>query len=169
MKKIILTVTLVTLAFSFTTAQKTAPIKRVEVTAKTIASQPAGKDLVLDLTRSGKVVYNVAADINYSRVRIHTLGGDMPLSDMVRRLGLTGSKFVLGTLIDMSTGEFAPPDGGTFQPPDGGTSPVYCFGGYCMCVGPRDCRDMQKAGLCKGKTTVCGGGKPWGCSCLAKA
>lgn len=172
MKKIILTVTLVTLTFSFTTAQKTAPIKQLEVTPKTIASQAAGKPLLIDLTRTG-TVYKVAGDIDYSRVRVRLSTGEMAMSDLARKLGMTGSKFLLGTFSDLSALDFGlRPGGGTFQPPDGGTSPARwsCHDLVCTCTGKPDCRKMGIADVCLTGTVGCAKipGKPAGCACLDK-
>src|SRR5438132_14305480 len=62
-------------------------IKRVEVTAQTIASQPASKPYIIDLTRTG-TIYVLAAGIDYSRVRVRTSTGEKAMSDLVKRLGI---------------------------------------------------------------------------------
>lgn len=149
MKKIILAVTLLTLAFSFTTAQKTVPIKQVQVTAQTIASQPAGKPYVIDLTRNG-TIYVVAAGINYSQLRVRTPTGELAGSDLVRRLGSTGSKLLLGTGSDIVQ-KLKRDTGGTSQPPGGGTSQIYdcSHAQVCTCIGFSDCLALYLDKLCK--------------------
>jgi hypothetical protein len=145
MKKIILAVTLLTLAFSFSTAQKTAPIEKVQVTARTIARQPADQPYRIDLTRNGRI-YVLAAGIDYSRVRIRTSKGEVAMSDMVKPLRRTG-KLLVGTLSDMRV-QMPALVGGTSRPPVGGTSQepprckYYGTSRVCTCDGWFSCAEM---------------------------
>ena len=173
MKKIILGATFLTLAFSFSTAQKTAPIKKVQVTAATIASQPAGKPYVIDLTRNG-TVYDMAAGFDYSRVRVRTPRGEMPLSALVKKPGLTaGSKFLLGTASDLRAQNFGFPGGGTLQDPGGGggTSPkITCDpatqpNSLCTCHGFSECLLMVLDKVCAGPMTCFPDGN---CNCIQR-
>ena len=134
MKKIILAVSLIALALSFIAAQDKASIKRVRLTAKTLASQPAGEANVIDLTRNG-TIYDMAAGIDYSRVRIRTSKGEMP-TDVAKRLGRHGS-FLLGTLSDMRVLLLSD------LSPTGGISRKYsCDETLCTCKGAKSCNDM---------------------------
>jgi hypothetical protein len=177
MKKIILAVTLLTLALSFTTAQERGSIKRVQVKAETLASQPAGEPYVIDLTRKG-AVHEVAEGIDYSRVRVRTSTGEMALSDLARQTGRTG-KLLVGTFSDLSAVGYGFPPG-TSEPPDRDPSEASCnkSAGVCTCTGKKDCNDLGKSGKCMKGGSACGkaganhpvkgaSGK-WGCDCLAK-
>jgi hypothetical protein len=143
--------------------------QRVQVTAQTLAGQPAGKAYVIDLTRTG-TVYDVAAGINYSLVRVRTSTGEMPLSDLARNLGRTGP-ILLGTFSDLRAQNFGfPPGGGTFQPPDGGPVAADCpqtgpDAGLCLCKGYKDCNDLDKSGKCLKDGWGCSKGS---CVCVAK-
>ncbi len=179
MKKIILAVTILSLALSFTTAQEKGKKergsfrnKKVQVTAETLA----GKPYVIDLTRDGKS-YEVTAGIDYSLVRVRTATGEVALSDMVKARGGAGKKFLLGTLNDLSAQNFGFP-GGTSEPPDRGTSeadrhdvsspgsPMFAW----TCKGRRDCSDLTRSGKCNSKTMQCGTGSDGkhGCTCIEK-
>jgi hypothetical protein len=155
MKKIILSVLILLSAFSFaaaqrgttgqkgTTAQKEKPVKQVQVTAQTIASQPAGKPYVIDLTRNG-TIYTLDVGIDYSRVRVRTPKGEMVLSDAIKKVSLkqpqTGGKLLLGSLSDLRDPR---PDGGTIERID-------CDGAAtCSCKGFSDCLRLVLLGCCR--------------------
>ena len=166
MKKIILAVTLLTLALGFTVAQKNST-KQVEVTAQTLTSQPTGKPYVIDLTRGG-TIYSLAAGIDYSRVRIHTAKGDKVIGDMVGRFS-TDDKIFLGRIDDLRLKGFGQPTD-TSQPP--GLSEVRCDDASCGCAGRQDCSDLSRSGKCEDGTASCGTWQVgrwkgrWGCQCL---
>ncbi len=165
MKEIILAVTLFSLALAF--GCKHGSIKQVELTPQTLASQSADKPLLIDLTRTG-TVYNVADNIDYSRVRVLFATGEMGMSDLARKLGMTGSNFQLGAFSDLSGPYFGqPPDGGI----SGGTSNFTCSELLCVCTRFRDCDKMHKAGVCTLNSFGCKRipGQPTGCACLNKA
>ena len=163
--------TLVLLASAYSRATHSGTIKKETVTAQTVASQPAGKPYVLDLTRKG-IVYEVATGIDYSRAVVRTSTGEQPMSALARKLGLTGS-FLLGTWRDLSAIDFGfSPGSGTLNPPDGGPTAAKCDTLVCTCNGRQDCSDLSKSGKC-GETAACGvgkGGKPgkWGCTCTKR-
>ncbi len=144
--------------------------KPIEVTAQTLATQPTDKPYLIDLTRKGNT-YNVAADA-VSRVQVITSKGKLAMSDLVKKLGLTGSKFLFGTLSDLSAVDFGfPPGGGTLSP-DERTTAAKCDSLVCTCNGRQDCSDLSKTGWC-GEAAACGigkGGKPgrWGCTCTKR-
>jgi len=157
------------LVSAYSRALQSGTIKKEPVTAQTIASQPAGKPYVLDLTRKG-TVYEVAAGVDFSRAQIRTSTGEQPMSTLARKLGLTG-KFLLGTWQNLSGLDFGFPPG-TIDPPDAGPSAAKCDSYVCTCNGRRDCSDLSKSGKC-GPVAVCGegkGGKPgkWGCTCTPR-
>ena len=159
---------LAVLVSAYSRAIQSGIVKKENVTAQTLASQPAGKPYVLDLTRKG-IVYEVAAGIDYSRASVRTSTGEQAMSDLARKLGLTG-KFLLGTWQNLSGLDFGFPPG-TLTPPDG-TSAAKCDTLVCTCNGRQDCSDLSKSGKC-GETAACGvgkGGKPgkWGCTCTKR-
>jgi hypothetical protein len=162
MKKIIFAVTLFSLAVGCTTVQQTGSIKQVELTPQTLASQPADKPWLINLTLTG-TVYNVADDIDYSRVRVLLPPGEMAMSDLVRKLGMTRKKFLLGSFSDLSGQYFGPS-------PDAGTSSATCGDLLCECQGWKDCNDLDRAGLCIKSSWGCAKipGLPNGCVCLNK-
>ena len=159
MRKVILAVSLLALALSFIAAQNKASIKRVKLTAKTLASQPPGEAKIIDLTHDG-TVYDVAAGIDYSRVRIRTSKGEVP-SDVAKRLGKNGS-FLLGTLSDMRVSLLSD------LSPTGGISRKYtCADRVCLCKGAKSCNDMV-AKECDWNLVWCAPGKgrkPTECWC----
>ncbi len=165
MKEIIFAVMLFSLALAF--GCKHGSIKQVELTPQTLASQSADKPLLIDLTRTG-TVYNVADNIDYSRVRVLFPTGEMAMSDLARKLGMTGSKFQLGAFSDLSGLYFGqPPDGGI----SGGSSNFTCSKLLCECTGYRDCNKMERAGVCTFNSWGCKPvpGQPKGCVCLNKS
>ncbi len=147
MKKIGLALTLLSLAFSFSIAQKDTqkkvPVKEVGVTAKTVAGRPAGKAYPLDLTRKG-TIYNLAADIDYSRVQIHTAKGDTTMADLLKKTGRTVSgKLRVGLTSDIKAQKLSLTRIG------GGTTLNYnCEGILCSCTGDADCNDMFTKEAC---------------------
>lgn len=163
MKKIILAVTLLSLAFSFTTAQKNesvgprkSTIKQVEVTAKTIAARPASKAYALDLTRKG-TIYNLAADVDYSRVRVRTAKGEITMADLLKKSGKSISgKLRVGMTSDIRTQKLG------LTRARGGTLNFSCGDTACVCTGDDDCNDLFTTDLC-GPIAVC---YPDGCVCL---
>jgi hypothetical protein len=161
MKKIIFAVTLFSL-FGCTTAQQKESIKEVDLTPKTLASQPADKPLLIDLSVSG-TVYNVADDIDYSRVRVLLPPGEMAMSDLARKLGMTRKPFVLGSFSDMGGLYFG-------LSPDAGTSSATCGDLLCECQGYADCNNLDRAGVCFKTSWGCNKvpGLPKGCVCLNK-
>lgn len=162
-------VTLLITAYSRT--PQTEAVKKVSVTAKTIASQPAGKPLVLDLTKRG-TVYEIDANVNYSQVRIRAAIGERQLS---RKAGATG-KFLVGHGDDLSAINFGFSGGGTLPPLDPKPTEAKCDKNTCYCVGPKDCKDLNKAKWCWAELWACGKGdgnnnttNQWGCFCVANS
>jgi hypothetical protein len=161
MKKVALALTLVSLAVSFVIAQKTesvkkTPIKEVGVTARTVAARPASKAYVLDLTRKG-TIYNLAADVDYSRVRLHTSKGDMTMAELLKKTGRTVSgKLRFGASSDIRALKFSVARIG------GGTLNYNCAGFLCTCTGDEDCNDLFTKEAC-GDLAGC---DDRGCWCL---
>jgi hypothetical protein len=142
MKKIILAVTLLSLAFSFTTAQKKSAIKHVPVTAATIAGQPTGKAYMMDLTRKG-TIYSLAAGIDYSQVRVRTSKGEMTMADLLKKAGKSVSgKLRVGMPSDMRTQKLG------LTRISGGPLNYNCSGILCTCTGDDDCNDMFTKEAC---------------------
>lgn len=144
------------------------PPRQVQITEQTLASQPSGQPLVLDLTDDG-TVYDVASKVDARRVQVRMADRNMQLSEIIERWNMQPGRLLLGTLTDMSSGPFALPDYDVSRPP--GTSPVQCTPGpdaqACWCIGKRDCSDMGRSRICYEKTTICGVGSDnhWGCTC----
>lgn len=156
MKKTILTVTLLTLVFSFALAQKTKPIRQVQVTTQTIAGQPTGKLYTIDLTRSG-ATYNLAAGIDYNRITVHTTKGEMTMAKLLEKTGknLRG-KLRVGLTSDIRTLQL-----GLSRVSAGGRS-YSCEGLVCHCSGEDDCIALFDTTKC-GPIAVC---YPDGCVCI---
>src|SRR5262245_41976274 len=110
-----------------------------DITAQTLAAQPADKPYTLDLTTGG--VYTVSADVA-SRVRVKTATGDATVSDLAKRLGVTGSTLEILSF----RGPTSIP---TNLPPT--VSMAQCGKTSCSCVGSmtgKDCKDLANSGLC---------------------
>lgn len=145
---------LVLLVSAYSRVTQSGTIKKETVTAQTIASQPAGKPYVIDLTRKG-TDYEVAANVA-SQVRIRSAKGEIALSDLIREMELTGSMFLLT----------ASPGGGTITPPNVVSRATQNGNGtLAACKGAstgKDCTDLTNSGLCSGML-VCGTlGSGWG-------
>ena len=154
---------LVVLAFA--SCSTAAP--QVQVTSQMLANHSASHPYVIDLTRSG-TTYDVAGDIDYSRVRVRTPSrGVMTMEDFLshRGGGKTGERLLLGDLGDLI---------GLLPPDAGGVSEAQCGQGTCTCTGRKDCSDLSKSGKCKSgpADAICGkgfgGGSGWGCTCAMK-
>jgi hypothetical protein len=176
MKKIILVVTLLTLAFGFTTAQrkpvgqKEAPIKQVQVSAQTVSTQPAGKAYVLDLTSKDKrTIYTLVAGIDYSRVQIRTSSGETAMKDVISKAGASG-RLLVGTPRDMlSTGLKSLRMTSSALSRGSGNRFIGCDGSFCICTGDEDCNKMlSPGGECpEGSSVVCwGSGASAACICV---
>jgi hypothetical protein len=127
------------LTFSFSaTPQK--EIRRVQITAQAITSQPSGKTYVLDLRRSG-TIYELSAGIDLSRLRVRTAQGEVASTEIIRKAGGTSRSF-LGRASDMRT-EILEPGARKMGPGGGETAGfVNCASGKkadCRCSGWRDC------------------------------
>jgi hypothetical protein len=157
MRKIILAVIALSLAVSFTTAQKQT-VKQVQVKSQTIAAQPKGKAYALDLSRKG-IIYNLPADADISRVRIRTGKGEVALSDLVQKTGKRG-QLMVGLAVDFR--------GMKLNLGSPGVLAKYsCEGLKCKCTGDDDCNDMFTAGVC-GDVASCDNGNGT-CECYKKA
>jgi hypothetical protein len=148
MKKVGLALTLLSLAFSFSIAQKETPkkvpIKVVGVTARTVAGRPAGKAYPLDLTRKG-TIYNLAADVDYSRVQVRTAKGEIwTMADLLKKTGRAVSgKLRIGLTSDIRAQKLS------LARISGGTTLNYnCEGILCSCTGDEDCNDMFTKEAC---------------------
>jgi hypothetical protein len=140
-------------------------IKQVEVTSQTIASQPTGKTYLIDLTRNG-AIYNVAAGMDYSRVRVRTAAGEVALSEVARHLGSTSGKLQLGTVSDMRARNL-PPTGGAAGTRGVVAEPYTCYNDICKCKGFSDCLLMDLDNKCKKNSQICEV-KTGNCYCVKK-
>lgn len=140
---------------------------QVQVTSQTLATHSTSRPYVIDLTRSG-TAYDVAGDIDYSRVRVRTpSGGLMTMEDFLsQRAGQkTGERVLLGDLEDLV---------GLLPPDNDSVAEAQCGQGTCTCTGRKDCSDLSKSGKCKSgpSDAICGkgfgGGSKWGCTCAMK-
>lgn len=108
-----------------------------------MANLPAGKPLLVDVTRTG-AIYELAGGIDISRVRIRTLTGEEALVDLMKQAGLvrasSGGKLVLG---GGRVGDFY-----SLMPTTSlarATNQFDCTAtGACRCKGIEDCRKMQE-------------------------
>ena len=146
MKKIGLALTLLSLAFSFGIAQKVAPkkipIKQVPVTARTVATRPAGKSYLLDLTRKG-TIYNLAGDVDYSRVQVRTSKSELTMADLLKKTGKTVTgKLRIGLTSDIRTQNLG------LARISSGTLNYNCEGILCSCTGDEDCNNMFTKEAC---------------------
>lgn len=167
MKKIILLGTILLLAVGFTTAQKTTTtqrttagttgkqIKQVEVSARTVKSQPRGKRYTMDLTKAG-TIYKLATDADRSQMMVHTSKGDMTVAELVQKSGktITGPLSV-GMTSDIRAQRFGTRIGG-------GRLSYDCGDLACSCSGEDDCIDLFNTTKC-GPIAVC---YPDGCVCI---
>jgi hypothetical protein len=162
MKKQILAMALLALAISSATAQKKKLVKQIDVTARTIASQPSSKAYLIDLTHTG-TTYSFAAGVDYSRVRVRTSKGEMTLTELLAKTGKTVTgKLSIGMTSDLRAqriGLTRVRGGGLRFNPD-----TDCGGLVCACNDPdgQDCIDMFDSGKC-GPIAIC---YPDGCICL---
>ncbi len=157
------------MAVGFTTAQKTSttttrrttadsarkPIKQVEVSARTVKSQPRGKHYMMDLTKAG-TIYNLAADADTSQVQVRTAKGNMTVAELVQKSGktITGPLRV-GMTSDIRAQKFGTRVGA-------GRLNYDCGDLACACTGDEDCNDLFLSDKC-GPIAVC---YPDGCICL---
>ena len=164
MKSLLLALVALALASCSTAAPQ------VQVTSRTIANHSASNPYVIDLSQS-RTTYDVASDIDYSRVRVRTSGRRlMTMEDFLAQRGggrKTGERLLLGDELDDLI-DLLPPDAG-------GVSERYqCEWGTCTCKGRKDCSNLSKSGKCKSgpADAICGegfgGGSGWGCTCAKK-
>jgi hypothetical protein len=156
MKKMVITAFLLLfgLSFTFTSAQKIPPVKRVQVTSKTIAGRRPNQAYVLDFTRKG-TIYSLATGSDYSRVRLHTSKGDRQVSELI------GGRTIKGNLIVGLTADLRGQKLGLGR--TGGTLQFDCSDPLkCTCTGDEDCNDLFSTGKC-GDVASCdtGEGKCW--------
>jgi hypothetical protein len=126
------------LIFSFSaTPQK--EIRRIQVTAQAITSQPPGQPYVLDL--SSHTIYELSAGIDLSRLRVRTSQGEVAFSELIQHASGTSRSF-LGRAGDMRT-EILEPGSRKIGPGGDKTAGfVNCAAGKkadCHCAGWRDC------------------------------
>ncbi len=164
MKKITLAIALLLMAFGSTiaqkgtTAQRRPAIKQVQVTAQTVARQPASKAYTLDLTRKG-MIYNLASGVDYSRVRVRTAKGDMTMTELIQKSGKTVSGALrVGMTSDIRTQKLSL----SRRPGGGGGLNFSCQNLVCVCTGDQDCNDLFTSDVC-GDIAIC---YPDGCICL---
>jgi hypothetical protein len=110
-------------------------IRRIQVTARTIAALFPGRSYVVDLTQRG-VVYEFspqAGRIDFDRVKVRTARGEVTIA------------FFMETTI------LKDKLAGTVQNPPTGTTNFQCAKDICNCAGTRDCSDLIfNSSLCGG-------------------
>lgn len=164
--RFVTTVALAMTALIFVYAQTR---QTVAVTTQTLSAHTASNPYLVDLTRSGKI-YNFAAGLDHNRIRLRTENGEMGLSDYVRKVGITGTSFLMGTESDLSAINYGA-TGGIPPARDDVGSAVKCAADYCSCIAGTDCKDMAKAKLCINSAWTCYkpiGKQAWVCMCIAK-
>jgi hypothetical protein len=135
--------------------QEKAEIKQVPITAEAVSKKTAEKPYTLDLTRNGKV-YSLAKGVDYERVKVHTVKGDMTVAELIKKSGKNVSGPIrLGTTSDIRAQGFNLHRGG------GGLN-YDCGDLACVCQGDDDCNDLFTSNKC-GPIAVC---YPDGCICI---
>jgi hypothetical protein len=130
--------TLITMISTY--GQAPGAINKVQVTAQALTSHRAGERYVIDLTRKG-TVYDVAAAVDLSRVRVRTATEERALSEVVKQIGLPGGRFLIGTAQDLRTVNFGLPSR-TVSGIRPQTTAFHCgSNGVCLCnpASPTDC------------------------------
>jgi hypothetical protein len=143
MKKVVIAITFLVIAVSFSLAQKTTPTARTRVvSAKEISGLPAGRKYQVDLTRKG-TIYTLPANVDYSRVQVRTAKGEMTLADLLKKTGKTTTgKLRVGMTSDIRNQKLA------LSRIGGVTLNFNCEGLLCSCSGDDDCNDMFTRGGC---------------------
>jgi hypothetical protein len=171
MKKVILAATVLGVALSLSSAQNKNQVRQVEVSARTVASQPATKPYVLDLTRAG-TVYSLGPGTDFSRLLVRTDGGEKSIGNLASQFR-TDKNILIGTLNDLWRINFGFPTVDDISGPNR-VSEAQCKDGVCGCTGKKDCGDLGRSGKCASGTVTCG---TWGvgpdkgkrgCQCLVK-
>jgi hypothetical protein len=145
---------------SCTSTAQQKRIEPVKVTSETIANQPGGSPLVIDLTRS-EAVYAIASGIDYSRVRVRTKSkADMTMDEFISQMGgkVVGQELLLGSLSNL-----------TVLLPS--VTQYSCGPVACTCTGRKDCSDLSASGKCAsgpGDAICAGSGSDFGCVCALK-
>lgn len=153
---VVIALTMITLIFAYgQSPQSTSQSRKsVEVTTQTLTRQRPGKPYILDLSHKGKT-YSVSADVA-SRVRIRTAKGEMAMTELMSKLGVTtgrflaGSKFLIGTQSDLRAINFGRPP--TTRRPATATPIINCSPDFCYC-------DPDIPGDCDGSKLLCDDGK----------
>lgn len=147
MKKLTLAVTILVLLLGLALGQKKPTIKQVNVTAQTVMRRPAKTGYVLNLTRRG-TLYNLAEDVDNSRIQIHSAKGSVTMADLIKSSGqdLHG-KAVVGLISDIRAMKIG--SGRT-----GGGLNFTCGAAACVCHGDEDCNHLFSTNSC-GPFAVC--------------
>jgi len=142
MKKTVIAITFLAIAFSFSLAQKTATTARSKaVSAATIANLPRGKTYSVDLTRKG-TIYNFTGDgTDFSRVAVRTSAGVKTMGELLKQSNTEiKGRLAVGMPTDLR-GQKLPTTGGT-------TVNFQCSGLFCGCSGDVDCNNMFSGSAC---------------------
>jgi hypothetical protein len=142
---------LLALAFSSNSAQKKT-VKKVQVTAQTVATLAEGGAYTIDLTQRG-IVYVIDADVDHSRLRVRTSKAVVPINEMLRGSGRNG-KLVMGYGSDIRFEELE------METARAGWS-FSCGETTCHCRTLDDCDRLGDSGKCKGSWTC----DKTGCTC----
>lgn len=142
MKKIVIAITFLVIAFSFSLAQKTtAPARSRTVSAATIARLPAGKKYEVALMRKG-TIYNFNGDgTDFSRVTVRTTAGVKTMAELLKQSDTnTKGRLVVGMPTDLRGQKLSTVGGSTVN--------FTCSGLFCGCSGDADCNDMFSGSAC---------------------
>jgi len=139
---------------SFSVAAPQAPrtsLRRIAVNTRTIATLPAGKNYVVDLTQHG-VKYEFdpkAGKINLTRVLVRTATGEVPIGRFLEKTflkaELTGFKYTSQAF------SIATLPARTTQTRAASTGNFHCGEEVCTCIGDDDCDNMGDSLACAGK------------------
>lgn len=139
MKILILAATLLAIPLAVTIAQKKR-VKQVQVTKRSIASLPPGKPYVIDLSQGG-TVYNLAADLDYSSVKIRTSKGLVAITELTKNLN-HANDLIVGMSDDIRFKDL--------EATVARQTNYSCGILTCECTGPADCVNLDRSGTCKG-------------------
>lgn len=144
MKRMVIAITFLAIAFSFVWAQKNqTAAKRKTVSATAVSTLPAGKSYELDLRNKGTLYEFNDNSTDFSRVKVRTATGVKTMSELFQQSKTdTKGRLTVGTPVDMKTLKL------TASRPGGGGLNFNCAGIFCACTGDADCNDMFSGSAC---------------------
>lgn len=152
MRNLILAAVILSTVVGLSVGQKKT-VKQIQVTNETIAGK-GEKTFVIDLGRGG-AVYNLAADLEFDRVKLRTAKGPAPITELTKSLNKS-ERLVIGMGPDM---HFEDLDAAAAR-----NTNYSCGVLTCECTGPADCVNLDRSGKCKGAWSC----DRHGCACYQR-